>query len=67
MLSDLGIEPDRLQRFYASAAEGQRFADEMARIVDEVRKLGPIPPEIRVALGDVPAPAATPESVEVEA
>jgi F420-non-reducing hydrogenase iron-sulfur subunit len=67
MLSDLGIEPDRLQRFYASAAEGQRFADEMARIVDEVKKLGPIPPEIRVALGDVPAPAATPESVEVEA
>ena len=34
LLSDLGIEPARLQRFYASAAEGQRFADEMARTLD---------------------------------
>jgi F420-non-reducing hydrogenase iron-sulfur subunit len=66
-LADLGIEPARLQRFYASAAEGQRFADEMARIVDEVKALGPIPPEIRVALEsrpDAPAPAFQPEEVE---
>jgi F420-non-reducing hydrogenase iron-sulfur subunit len=49
-LADLGIEPARLQRFYASAAEGQRFADEMARITDEVKALGPIPPQVRVAL-----------------
>jgi F420-non-reducing hydrogenase iron-sulfur subunit len=67
-LSDLGIEPARLQRFYASAAEGQRFADEMARIVDEVRALGPIKPEIRVALdGGHAAVAPTAENVEVEA
>jgi len=67
MLSDLGIEPARLQRFYASAAEGQRFADEMARIVAEVKALGPIPPEIRVALEshpEAPAPAFQPEEVE---
>jgi F420-non-reducing hydrogenase iron-sulfur subunit len=50
-LADLGIEPTRLQRFYASAAEGQRFADEMARIVTEVKALGPIPAEQRAALG----------------
>jgi F420-non-reducing hydrogenase iron-sulfur subunit len=50
-LADLGIEPARVQRFYASAAEGQRFADEMARIVEEVRALGPIPSETRAALG----------------
>ncbi len=67
-LSDLGIEPARLQRFYASAAEGQHFADEMARIVDEVKALGPIPPEIRVALEEEPAvPAPAAEPVEVEA
>ena len=67
-LADLGIEPTRLQRFYASAAEGQHFADEMARIVDEVKALGPIPPEIRVALGDEPpAPAPTAKPVEVQA
>ena len=67
MLTDLGIEPARLQRFYASAAEGQRFADEMARIVAEVKALGPIPPEIRVALESrpaAPAPAFQPEEVE---
>ncbi len=67
-LSDLGIEPARLQRFYASAAEGQRFADEIARIVAEVKALGPIPPEIRVALGPEPGvPVAAAEPVEVEA
>ena len=67
-LSDLGIEPDRLQRFSASAAEGQRFADEMARIVAEVKALGPIPPEVRVALADESGPAVPQaESVEVEA
>ena len=67
-LSDLGIEPTRLQRFSASAAEGQRFADETARIVAEVKALGPIPPEIRVALGDEPArPAPAAEPAEVEA
>ena len=67
-LSDLGIEPARLQRFYASAAEGQRFADEMARIVAEVKALGPIAPEIRVALAEEPAaPPAAAEPVEVEA
>ncbi len=67
MLSDLGIEPSRLQRFYASAAEGQRFADEMARITDEIKALGPIPSEIRVALEsrpEAPAPAFQPEEVE---
>jgi F420-non-reducing hydrogenase iron-sulfur subunit len=67
-LSDLGIEPARLQRFYASAAEGQRFADEMSRIVAEVKALGPIPPEIRVALESRPAaPAAAFQPEEVEA
>jgi F420-non-reducing hydrogenase iron-sulfur subunit len=67
-LSDLGIEPARLQRFYASAAEGQRFADEIARIVAEVRALGPIQTEIRVALDGHPvAPAPAAEPVEVEA
>lgn len=66
-LSDLGIEPARLQRFYASAAEGQRFAHEMARITEEVKALGPIPPEIRVALEsrpETPAPAFQPKEVE---
>ena len=61
-LADLGIEPTRLQRFYASAAEGQRFADEMARIVAEVRALGRIRPEVRATLAVAPS-AAEPAEV----
>ena len=38
----LGIEPARLQMFYASAAEGQRLAEQFTRIVEEVRALGPL-------------------------
>ena len=38
----LGIEPARLQLVWASAAEGQRFATEIARITEEVRALGPL-------------------------
>ena len=40
--SSLGIEPARLQLLWASAAEGQRFATEVSRIVEEVRALGPL-------------------------
>lgn len=42
VLVRLGIEPARFQRVYASAAEGQQLADAFARIVDEVRALGPL-------------------------
>ena len=38
----LGIEPQRLQLVWASAAEGERFAHEMSRITEEVRALGPL-------------------------
>lgn len=38
----MGIEPARLQLLWASAAEGQRFANEVGRIVEEVRALGPL-------------------------
>jgi F420-non-reducing hydrogenase iron-sulfur subunit len=42
MLVEMGIDPGRLQHFSASAAEGQRMADELTRVVDEVRALGPL-------------------------
>jgi F420-non-reducing hydrogenase iron-sulfur subunit len=62
VLVGLGIEPQRLQRFYASAAEGQRFADEMARITDEVRALGPLRWPARAAAA-AHAPTAVGEGV----
>ncbi len=42
VVESFGIEPARLQRVYASAAEGQQLADAFARIVEEVRALGPL-------------------------
>jgi F420-non-reducing hydrogenase iron-sulfur subunit len=42
VLTDLGIEPARYQRVYASAAEGQQLAAAFERITEEVRALGPL-------------------------
>ena len=41
-IEELGIEPERLQLVWASAAEGVRLAGEIARITEEVRALGPL-------------------------
>jgi F420-non-reducing hydrogenase iron-sulfur subunit len=42
VVAGLGIEPGRLQLVWASAAEGQRLAREITRVVEEVRALGPL-------------------------
>jgi len=42
VVTGLGIEPTRLQLVWASAAEGQRLANEIGRITEEVRALGPL-------------------------
>ena len=68
VLEDLGIEPARFQRVYASAAEGQQLAAAFTRITEEVRALGPLdwggrtappPPHGRVSAA---APAPVPPS-----
>jgi F420-non-reducing hydrogenase iron-sulfur subunit len=41
-IAALGIEPERLQLVWASAAEGVRLAGEIARVTEEVRALGPL-------------------------
>ncbi len=41
-LAALGIEPDRVKLVWASAAEGSRLADEIGKMVEEVRRLGPL-------------------------
>jgi hypothetical protein len=38
----LGIEPQRFQLVWASAAEGVRLAGEIGRVTEEVRALGPL-------------------------
>jgi F420-non-reducing hydrogenase iron-sulfur subunit len=42
VLEQLGIEPQRFQRFYASAAEGSQLAAEFKRMIEDVRPLGPL-------------------------
>jgi len=42
VLEQLGIEPERFQRFYASAAEGPQLAAAFTRMIEDVRPLGPL-------------------------
>ena len=42
VLVQMGIEPGRLKLMWASAAEGQIFANEVTKFVEEVRLLGPL-------------------------
>ena len=41
-LAGMGIEPERVQLVWASAAEGARLAAEITRLVEVVRGLGPL-------------------------
>ena len=41
-LAQMGIEPDRMKLVWASAAEGVRLAQEITKMVEEVRALGPL-------------------------
>ncbi len=41
-LTAMGVEPERVQLVWASAAEGQRLADAVNKLVDDVRRLGPL-------------------------
>jgi F420-non-reducing hydrogenase iron-sulfur subunit len=42
MLTGMGIEPDRVRLVWASAAEGVQLAEEITKMVEDVRVLGPL-------------------------
>ena len=42
ILSQMGIEPERVKLVWASAAEGVRLAEAINQFVEEVRALGPL-------------------------
>ncbi len=42
MLAALGVEPERVKLVWASAAEGQRFAEAVDQLVADVKKVGPL-------------------------
>jgi F420-non-reducing hydrogenase iron-sulfur subunit len=41
LLSDMGVEPERVRFEYISASEGQKFAAVVTDFVDVLKKLGP--------------------------
>ena len=41
LLEFVGIEPDRVQFSWISAGEGERFAQVVTKVTEDVRKLGP--------------------------
>jgi len=43
LLSDMGIEPERIRFEYVSASEGLKFAEIVTDFVNELKKLGPSP------------------------
>ncbi len=43
LLSEIGIEPERLEMFNLSSAEGTRFAEIVTEMHDRIAKLGPSP------------------------
>jgi F420-non-reducing hydrogenase iron-sulfur subunit len=56
ILTPLGIEPQRVKLVWASAAEGVKLAQEIARMVEEIRALGPLRrPVAAAAQTDQPA------------
>jgi coenzyme F420-reducing hydrogenase delta subunit len=42
-MQTIGIEPDRLQQYFVSAAEGDRFRQLSAEMDYKIRSLGPNP------------------------
>jgi coenzyme F420-reducing hydrogenase delta subunit len=43
LLQEVGIEPERLQMYNLSSAQGQRFAAIANEMADRIRELGPSP------------------------
>lgn len=43
LISELGIEPERLEIFWISASEGKRFSEVMTSFTEKIRELGPNP------------------------
>jgi coenzyme F420-reducing hydrogenase delta subunit len=43
LLAEVGLEPDRLEIYFLSAAEGARFAEIATEMTERARRLGPNP------------------------
>lgn len=63
MLEDYGIEPERFRLEWVSAAEGQRFAEVVAAMVEQVRAVGPSPFRKSARVGEEDSTISTSASV----
>ena len=43
LLAEVGLEPERLEMFFLSSAEGARFAEIATEMTERARRLGPNP------------------------
>jgi F420-non-reducing hydrogenase iron-sulfur subunit len=69
LLTDLGVEPERLRLEWISAAEADRLRDVMNEMTEQLRALGPADfsvPDEQFELPPEPEPGATPESAALE-
>ncbi len=63
-LQQFGVEPERVRLIWASAAEGTRLAQEISKMVEEIRGLGPLTwQDVVAANGDHPLEALHAEEV----
>ena len=58
LLEFVGIEGERLNLIWVSAAEGPRFAAEMTRFTERIRDLGPLNWSSELRVADSPLMAA---------
>ena len=52
MLSDFGIEPERLRLEWVSASEGARFAEVVADFTKTIKELGPLKKDAKIAVSE---------------
>ncbi|MEW5868314.1 MAG: hydrogenase iron-sulfur subunit [Chloroflexota bacterium] len=63
-LAQMGVEPQRVKLVWASAAEGVKLAQEITKMVEEVRAIGPLNwPQWKAGNGHVTAPEMAAEEV----
>jgi coenzyme F420-reducing hydrogenase delta subunit len=54
LLDCIGLEPDRVQFAWVSAAEGVRFAELLTKVIESVRRLGPARRLVKVLQQEAP-------------
>jgi F420-non-reducing hydrogenase iron-sulfur subunit len=56
LLEDIGLQPERLEMYFLSSAEGIRFAEIATEMTERARQLGPNPLKNRISAspGELP-------------